>query len=620
MSPRMNGARALPFLLLAVTLCGLACKAPAFADLEKERPRQCNAEHACADGYTCVNGICVTGSPQLTECEPNAERACGDFDKGQCRKGLQKCGQDGKWDTVCVGEVRPTVEACNGRDDDCDGVTDDQIAPVACALSVGVCANKTQACLPGNLSQVCDATTYGAAYEVMETRCDNQDNDCDGQTDEDLTQACEKTRGVCGGTVKLCRNGAFPAAACTDDEYRARNSAYESFELTCDGLDNDCDGNSDRWDARNLSVTSAFSKTPVMALIPGGTGMSAVLMYQEDHKLLSQTVGPSGLGTPRVPSTTISVADSAYGAVLATDGQVLAASWIEEIGGTTRVMLTVLGADGTSALDKGGATTLFHDVSTLRPSKVSIAVNNGRIAVAVEDLSSGNIPIIRVTTVSASATGSSITLNEDRSVIVSTSGTTSRNPHVSPAASDTFFVAWQVDNKGISLRTLKPDGNLTPSVDGQGGPSAHSPRVFTTLPAGRTLLYYLETGDTQNALRVRECTAANCSTIANAPFSNAMGPSLSELTLVAPTFGEQPTVALWTEVGETGAIPVRYSAKTSDARYTLGTLTPDSANGAHPAATFIGAGSQRTLFAAFASDNSGGLTAGEIYLRPLCSF
>ena len=92
---------------------------------------------------------------------------------------------------------------------------------------------------------------------------------------------------------------------------------------------------------------------------------------------------------------------------------------------------------------------------------------------------------------------------------------------------------------------------------------------------------------------------------------------MSEVFLVTPAFGEQPTVALWSEAGLVN--PVRYSAKTDDGKYTLGTLTPDAANGSHPAATFVGTGSRRTLVSAFASDGTGGLSSGEIYVRPFCA-
>lgn len=71
--------------------------------------------------------------------------------------------------------------------------------------------------------------------------CDGIDNDCDGETDEgeDLTPPpCELELGVCSGAVKTC-GGVQGWLMCTGAEY---GSAYETDEITCDGLDNDCDG------------------------------------------------------------------------------------------------------------------------------------------------------------------------------------------------------------------------------------------------------------------------------------------------------------------------------------------------------------------------------------------
>jgi hypothetical protein len=65
---------------------------------------------------------------------------------------------------------------------------------------------------------------------------------------------------------------------------------------------------------------------------------------------------------------------------------------------------------------------------------------------------------------------------------------------------------------------------------------------------------------------------------------------------------------------------VRYSAQADGGKYVLGALTPEMANGAHPAATFLDAGSPRTFVAAFTSDSTGGLVGGDVYLRPLCAF
>jgi MYXO-CTERM domain-containing protein len=47
---------------------------------------------------------------------------CGTAE-GECRAGWQQC-DDGAW-LECQGAVSPVAEACNGRDDDCDGTIDD---------------------------------------------------------------------------------------------------------------------------------------------------------------------------------------------------------------------------------------------------------------------------------------------------------------------------------------------------------------------------------------------------------------------------------------------------------------------------------------------------------------
>jgi hypothetical protein len=72
------------------------------------------------------------------DCAPGQRMACyggpaGTADVGACRSGERSCAPDGTWSPICVGEQRPAAEACNGLDDDCDGVADDG-CPVAGAL------------------------------------------------------------------------------------------------------------------------------------------------------------------------------------------------------------------------------------------------------------------------------------------------------------------------------------------------------------------------------------------------------------------------------------------------------------------------------------------------------
>ena len=67
------------------------------------------------------------------------------------------------------------------------------------------------------------------------------DNDCDGKTDEELSvPAASKNRGVCKGEKKSCGG----EQGWLDPDYSSL-AGFENIEKSCDGLDNDCDGNTD---------------------------------------------------------------------------------------------------------------------------------------------------------------------------------------------------------------------------------------------------------------------------------------------------------------------------------------------------------------------------------------
>jgi hypothetical protein len=134
------------------------------------------------------------------------------------------------WST-CV----PEEESCNGKDDDCDFRVDENVvAPDNDCDQLGVCADTRPSCV--NAKFVC---VYPAERQDDETRCDGKDNDCDGRTDEsfdELGEACELGVGACTahgkkvcdarGTGLKCDVGPLPKP---------------SAEI-CDGVDNDCDG------------------------------------------------------------------------------------------------------------------------------------------------------------------------------------------------------------------------------------------------------------------------------------------------------------------------------------------------------------------------------------------
>lgn len=113
-----------------------------------------------------------------------------------CEMGYLDC-VDGEWE-ACEGYVGPENEVCDGVDNNCNGVIDTDVDYGACGLSEdGVCQLGINYCIEG------DIQCLGATYPSVEV-CDGLDNDCDGQADNDLRQLCEN---ACGLGEETCSNG-----------------------------------------------------------------------------------------------------------------------------------------------------------------------------------------------------------------------------------------------------------------------------------------------------------------------------------------------------------------------------------------------------------------------------